>query len=395
MNQSTSNEHRFTSVGISQLAWAFLVTAFATTMFGCGGPTKTGIEARKVASDRFNRVGGAVASDQAAQALDAGQFKDALTQIDRVVVAFPTDPKARLMRGRIVLEMGRLELAMTEFKNAAQLDPSCAECMYYQGVVSQRWGRDEDALKEYAASLTIEPTNTHYLLAQAETLLVLGRTSEAKTLIDDTSCHFEFSSALAHLRSEIASAEHDHAQALNFMELAVTLAPSPSIYQEDFALVAFHAKEWDRCLTALATLPAKTMDRDDMLRIRARCLAMTGRALEARDLLVAFESSAAGKQEGITLEHDLALGYIAWMVGDTERADSCARRLMGRNPKVSDGYMLKGMILEGQGDFANAVKLLTKASELAPNRRLPRELLLRAEAAEIALGGAVVVGMAR
>lgn len=137
----------------------------ASVVLGCGGPTKTGIEARKVASDRFNRVGGAVASDQAAQALDAGQFKDALTQIDRVVVAFPTDPKARLLRGRIVLEMGRLELAMTEFKNAAELDPSCAECMYYQGIVSQRWGRDEEALKEYAAALTIEPTSTHYLLA--------------------------------------------------------------------------------------------------------------------------------------------------------------------------------------------------------------------------------------
>ncbi len=395
MNQSPCFVYRRASVGFSQLACTFLVTAFATTIFGCGGPTKTGIEARKVATDRFNRVGGAVASDQAAQALDAGQFKDALAQIDRVVVAFPTDPKARLMRGRITLEMGRLELAMTEFKNAAQLDPSCAECLYYQGVVFQRWGRDEEALKEYAAALTTEPTSTHYLLAQAETLLVLGRAEEAKALIDDTSCHFEFSSALAHLRSEIATSEDDLAQALNFMELAVTLAPNPSIYQEDLALVAFHAKEWDRCLTALATLSAKIMDRDDMLRIRARCLAMTGRALEARDLLVAFESSAEGKQQGITLEHDLALGYIAWMVGDIERADSCARRLMGRNPKLSDGYLLKGMLLERQGDFVNAVKLLTKAAELAPNRRLPREFLLRAEAAEIALGGVVVVGMAR
>ncbi len=391
MNQSTSYPNRLISAGSSFMSCALL----ASVVFGCGGPTKTGIEARKVASDRFNRVGGAVASDQAAQALDAGQFKDALTQIDRVVVAFPTDPKARLLRGRIVLEMGRLELAMTEFKNAAELDPSCAECMYYQGIVSQRWGRDEEALKEYATALTIEPTSTHYLLAQAETLLVLGRTNEAKTLIDDTSCHFEFSSALAHLRSEIAASEDDHAQALNFMELAVTLAPNPLDYQEDLALVAFHAKEWDRCLTALATLPAKSMDREDMARIRARCLAMTGRALEARDLLVAFESSNASKQDGITLEHDLALGYIAWMVGDIERVDSCARRLMGRNPKVSDGYLLKGMVLERQGDFTNAVKLLTKASELAPNRRLPRELLLRAEAAEIALGGVVVVGMAR
>ncbi|MDA1261489.1 MAG: tetratricopeptide repeat protein [Planctomycetota bacterium] len=377
------------------LSSVFLVFTLASAMFGCGGPTKTGLEARRVAADRFNRVGGAVASDQAKQALDAGQFKDALTHIDRVVVGFPTDPKARLLRGRIVLEMGRLELAMTEFKNAAELDPSCAECLYYQGVVSQRWGRDEDAMKQYSAALTIEPTSTHYLLAQAETLLVLGRIEDAKTLIEDMSCHFEFSSALAHLRSEISSAEDDHAQALRFMELAVTLASNPTIYQEDLAHIAFHAKEWDRCLIALSTLPKKTTEREDIMRMRARCLAMTGRALEARDLLVEFESSATGKQEGITLDHDLALGYIAWMVGDLERTDVCARRLMGRNPKVCDGYLLKGMVFERQGDFTNAVKFLTKAAELAPNRRLPQELLLRAEAAEIALGGVLVVGMHR
>lgn len=391
MNQSTSYRLRLIFTGCSFMSCALL----ASVVFGCGGPTKTGIEARKVASDRFNRVGGAVASDQAAQALDAGQFKDALTQIDRVVVAFPTDPKARLMRGRIVLEMGRLELAMTEFKNAAQLDPSCAQCVYYQGVISQRWGRDEDALKEYAAALTIEPTSVHYLLAQAETLLVLGRVEEAKALIEDTSCHFEFSSALAQMRSEIAAADGDSVKALEFMELAVTLAPNPSVYQEDLALIAFRAKEWDRCLIAISTLPPKTLERDDMVRIRARCLAMTGRGFEARDLLVTFESKNTTKQDGISLEHDLALGYIAWMVGDVERADECARRLMGRNPNLCDGYLLKGMVLERQGDFANAVKLLTKASELAPNRRLPRELLLRAEAAEIALGGVVVLGMAR
>lgn len=378
---------RRTVVTISAIAIASLTA--------CGGPTTTGIEARRAASDRFNRVGAAVASDQAAQALDAGQFKDALTQIDRVVSSFPTDAKARLLRGRIVLEMGRLELAMTEFKNAAELDPSCAECLYYQGVISQRRGRDDDALAEYAAALSIEPTNTHYLLAQAETLLALNRVEDAKVLIDDTSCHFEFSSALAHLRSEIASAEGDSAQALQLMELAVTLSPTPLSYQEDLALVAFRANEWDRCLTALAALPPKLADRDDMLRIRARCLAMTGRGLEARDLLVSFEGRNTTKQEGITLEHDLALGYIASMVGDFERTDICARRLMSRNPTICDGYLLKGMVFERQGDFANAVKSFTKAAELAPHRRLPQDLLMRAEATQIALGNVVVIGMNR
>lgn len=361
----------------------------AMLVAGCGGPTKTGIEARKSANDRFNRVGSAVAFDQAAQALEAGQFKEALDQIDRVVSSFPTDSKARLLRGRIVFEMGRLELAMTEFKNAAELDPLCDECLYYQGVVAQRWGRDEEAASAYAAALTVEPTNTHYLLASAETLLVLGRIDAAKRLVEDSACHFEFNSALAQLRSEIATAEGDHAQALQLMELAVTLAPDPSLYQEDLAIVAFHSRDWDRCLKSMALLPTQISDRADMIRIRARCMAMVGRSREARDLLVVFESRTT-VAELITVDHDLTLGYIAWMIGDVERADICARRLMSRNPQLCDGYLLKGMILDRQGDFSSAVNLLKKAQDLDPQRRVVGQMLARAEAAQLSLGGVSV-----
>ncbi len=368
---------------------------FVTTLLAlaaCGGPTKTGIEARKAANDRFNRVSAGVATQQAEQSLSVGQFKEALDQIDHVVEAFPDDPTARLLRGRIVLEMGRLELAMKEFQNAAELDPSCDECLYYQGVVSQRWGRDIDALAAYAGALRIDPTSSHYLLAQAETLLALGRVEDAKALIEDSSCHFEFSSSLAHLRSEVAAAEGDAVESLQQMELAVTLAPDPSIYHEDLALVSFRAQNWDRCLNALDTLPAKLAQRDDLVRLRARALSMTDRGIEARDLLKGAENQLLnglepGKQATTTVEHDLALGYIAWMIGDVECADICARRLMGRNPRLCDGYLLKGMVCEARGDLANAVQLFRKASDLDPARTLPQELLIRAEAALTALGG--------
>jgi tetratricopeptide (TPR) repeat protein len=359
----------------------------ATLLAACTGPTKTGLEVRKAAHDRFNRVGSAVAMDQANQALHAGQFKDALTHIDRAVTAFPDDAKARLLRGRIVLEMGRLELAMTEFKNSSTLDPSCDECHYYEGVIYQRWGRDDEALRAYEAALTLVPNNTHYLLAQAETLVALGRIGEANQLIEDSECHFEFNSALAHLRAEIAMAEDDMPRALRNLELAVTLASDPTVYQEDLAHAAFRAGEWDRCLNALDAIPERVRDRDDLSRARARCLAMTGRQLEARDALLEQEKRAIARGESTSTEHDVALGYIASMIGDWPRVDLCARRLIGRSPLLADGFVMKGMVAESQGDLTTAIQFFRKATELDPARRMSRNLLARAEALDLASGG--------
>lgn len=377
---------------LSQIRAASAAALCLLIATGCGGPTKLGLENRKAAHDRFNRVGASVATDQARQALEAGQFNEALGHIDRTVSAFPNDAEARLLRGRIVLEMGRLEMAMTEFKNAATLNPACDECFYYQGVVAQRWGRDEDALAAYAGALAIDPTSVHYLLAQAETYIEMGRIEDAKRLLDESECHFEFNSALAHIRSEIAAAEGDVRQALESMQLAVTLAADPTPYREDLAMMAFRADEWDLALGSIAELPASIANRDDMVRIRARCLAMTGRGIEARDMLVEWEKKAQLSEGSTSLEHDIALGYIAWMIGDPQRADMCARRLMNRNPKLADGYILKGMVFENSGDLSNAIKSFEKASELDLGRKLPRELLVRTQAAQTAMGGVELAG---
>ena len=356
---------------------------------GCSGPSSTGQEMRKIAHARFNRVGAAVSNDQAMQSLNAGQFQDALSHIDKVLGKFPDDASAHLLRGRIVLEMGRLEISMTEFQRAAELDPSCDECRYYEGVVYQRLGRDNEAEQAYAAALAIDPNNTHYLLANAESLVALGKVSEAKALIDATECRFEFNSALAHLRSEIAMADGDTDAALRNMELAVTLASDPTVYHEDLVIVAFVAGQWDRCLHAVDALPAAAQERQEIVRIRARCLSMTGRAIEGRDFLMAQERAITDRGELIPAEHDVTLGYICAMVGDWPRVDACARRLIGRAPQLSDGYILRGMALESTGDLDGAIQFLKKAGALDPFRKMPRELLARAEAAHLALNGAV------
>ncbi len=360
-------------------------------LVACKGPTAAGIEARKNAKDRFDRVGAGVATDQAAQALDSGQFTEALKHIDKVVAVNSSDAKARLLRGRIVLEMGRLESATAEFRAAYELNPSCDECLYYLGVVHQRWGRDDEALANYAAARAIEPTNIHYLLSEAETLLALGRVSDADRLVNDSLCHFEFNSSLSHLRSEIAAASGDNDQALQYLELAVTLAPDPSTYQEDLAICAFGAKQWDRCLTALTALAPTIGQRDDLLRMQARCLVLTGRGSQARDLLVRLEGTQATGVNGVSVEHDITLGYIAWLIGDVSRAKVSAERLIARNPTLCDGFLLMGLVLEHSGDLERAEVALAKACALDPKRKVAQELLLRMQAAQLATGGVALM----
>lgn len=383
MSRKSRSRTRRIAIGPAVASAAAISFAAMILLPSCG-PTKTGKEMRAQANDRFDRVGAGVAHEQSRQALESGQYSEALAHSDRAISRFPEYWEYRLMRGRILLEMRRLEGALQEISQAEQLNPSCAPCAYYEGVIRQRLNDDTRALAAYQRALATEPSNPHYALAVAETLVAMDQLAAAELFIEDIECRFEYLPAFVHLKAELHASKGDPAAAHKLIERARAVAAEPEKLDEDLAVAAFRAGRWEDCLSVIGTsalLDPATMP--DVARMRARCLAHTGRAVQARDELLAFEQRTGES----TVEHLDALAEVCWMAGDMRRAEQAASTLVARDPESVDGYLLLGAVAQARGEIDAASRAFARAAELDPSRQVAADMARRSEAARLALGG--------
>jgi Flp pilus assembly protein TadD len=166
-------------------------------------------QVRLDAHDRYDRANTQVMYDQALQAFHAGQFEVALEHIDRAISRYPKDGSYPLLRGRILLEMKRVDLARESFAKAAELSPTAAEPHYYMGIVLQRWNELDKAVAEYAKAAELAPSQLQYVAAECETLVAAGKYTEAEARLDAVNKTFEFSPVLDRVRADLAGQRGD------------------------------------------------------------------------------------------------------------------------------------------------------------------------------------------
>jgi tetratricopeptide (TPR) repeat protein len=87
----------------------------------------------------------------------AGEQEKALALLDRAIELAPRQAAARLNRGALRQEMGRLPDAVADYEEAIGLDPSLAEAHFNLGVLSEERGQYVIALNRYAAALKVSP----------------------------------------------------------------------------------------------------------------------------------------------------------------------------------------------------------------------------------------------
>ncbi len=146
-------------------------------------------------------------------------FDDALEALGEAEKLDPFAVDAMVVRGHVLLELGRAEEAMAAFKQVEKLrgerassargmaeaalligDLSLAEqkaeraveladddpeSHHVQGRVLQQFGRHERALEAIARALELEPGEADFLASKALSLASLGRVGEAKDALED------------------------------------------------------------------------------------------------------------------------------------------------------------------------------------------------------------------
>jgi Flp pilus assembly protein TadD len=348
---------------------AIIVTAVALT--ACGTPHSQ--QVRNDARDRFDRANAQVVFDQALQAFHAGQFEPALQHVDKAITRFPKDGGYQLLRGRILLEMKRVDLARECFVRSTELSPEAAEPHYYLGIVHQRWGELDQAAAEYAKAASLEPSQLQYVAAECETLVAAGKFDAAQARLDAVAKSFEFSPVLDRVRADLAGQRGDLCDREHWLAAARlrTDASKAGMLAEEIAHNHFEQGHWAACVTALDDEAlAGENRRPDLVRMRARCLLMLDRAREARDLMLTLRDQvdADGRNASI-------LGMAAMRLGDATRMSEAGRVLTQCRPERCDGWLLLGVAALERGDQTEAERMLREAASREPTRELPRRLL--------------------
>lgn len=379
-------------LAIGMLALAGVVGA--VFMSGCAyQPYRK--QVRQEARDRVDLVNAKLTYDQAMQSFQVGQFDEAMQQVNATIERHDKLPDFHILKGRIYLETQRLEQAVKAFDHAIELAEAnievadaaqsltedqqkqnaavAAEAHYFAGIVYQRWSDHERSFRHYMAAYEHESTRVHYLLAAVESMIGLHRLDEAEDLLRSRMTYFEHNAAMRHLLGQIAALRGDAAGAAALYAQARRLNPDDLSLLEELAYARYAAGQFSGALEAVRQLQQVTPAKDRRVQWRhleARCLVQLERIAEARSHYLALSRS-----QSEDVEVWIELGMLAWELGDFRRVATSSVRVMAMAPQRYEGYMLKAVNEQHQGNVAEAIALMREAVGRASETAFPHLLL--------------------
>lgn len=341
-----------------------LTLAAMLLLTGCGGHGQHTAAFKAEAQERMAQLKAATQWDMAQQQFLSGDLNKSLKSVDQSIAIAPKVAKSHLLRGRVLIEMGRLEAALVSVDKAIELKPEEAESHYYRGIIFERFSNAEEALTNYRAAIEHDTTDPQYVVAAAEMLILLDRLDEAKTLLDQGRSDFRYNAGIRQTLGHIALIRNDLPAAVAEFKDACTLDPDDIALLEDLARAQMKTGDYaDAEYSLRRVLDDKaSVDRNDLKLLHAEALINIDRPVQARDILLGLSSHGSGVNDPLILA---ALGQVSAQIGDVGRLQQCASRLISVAPAKPDGYVLFATWQQRRGDLASAVSTLDKAIERA------------------------------
>lgn len=330
---------------------------------GHGQHTSTQLNA---VTNRQNAMKAGNEYDQAKQFYLAGQFEKADKYINKCIQLNPGVAKSYILKGRIQLETGDLEQALTAFQKAEVVDPKNVDAQYYQGIVYERFAQLDKALTHFTAAAEADPADAQYAIAVAETMMDLGKVDEAEKYLTTRGPSFEHNAGIKQTLGHIAVLRQDYENAVRLFNDARLLAADDATIVEDLV----HAQiQTGRYLDADFNIARLLKEKDntgrrDLLKLRARCLTMLDRPLEAREVLVELTSGDEGQRDA---DAWIELGQVCYGIKDMNRTRQAWQRIVAIAPHRTEGWTLKALYQRRTGDLEGALKTAERAVERRGN----------------------------
>lgn len=314
----------------------------SATLGGCGGHGKYTTEHINIAQEKMAVIKSGTDWQMAQQQFLGGDLNKSLKSVDRSLANNPRVPKSHLLRGRILLEMGRIEEARQSFLAVESLDPNFVEAHYYLGIIHERVAEPDQALARYKTAMDLDTANAQYLIAASEMLVTLNRLDEAEQLLNERRQYFTYNAAVRQTLGHIAMLRNDPAAAAANFNEALLLAPGDMQIVENLAQAQFQARQYaDAEVNVTRILDSETgKERRDLKHLKARCLIALDRPVEARTLLIELTSD---KEGGRDVRGWIELGNVAVLLKDKINLRQAAARVQAMAPEKAEGFMLRAM----------------------------------------------------
>lgn len=343
--------------------------AVLATFAGCGQQGKHNAEFAEQATKRMNNLKSGTQWSLAQQQFLAGDFTKSLRTVESSIALNPEVPKAHVLRGRVLMEMGRLEPARESFLEAerlatiAQNTGENALAQYYLGVIHERFNEPQKAHDRYTKALELDPTNAQPLVAAGEMLIQLDRLDEAEALLDSSRQTFEYNSAIRQSLGQIAMLRGQPEKAAELFNQAAILAPGETVIAEDLvraqmACGKFGEAEMNLRRMVEAAERKKDEPRRDLLHQRAQCLMAMNRQIEARDVLLKLTGDTEGSADVTAW---LELCEVSAALNDLGRLRAASSRVVSLAPERAEGYLFRAVWSQRTGKTSAALADLNAA----------------------------------
>jgi Flp pilus assembly protein TadD len=336
------------------------LAAVAGTLSGCGGHGQYTREHIAAANEKMSMLKSGTEYQMAQQQFLAGDLDKSMRTIDKSLALNPEVPKSHVLRGRILMEKGRLEQARESFVQAETLDEKNFEAQYYLGIIHERINEPEEAFARYSKAADLDPANPQYLVAAAEMQLVMGKLDEAEAMLSNGREQFRYNAAVRQSLGHVAMLRENPKLGAQLFGEALTLAPDDSGIIEDLIRAQMACGEFGEAEFYITRLMNKkeNAERRDLQHMRARCLIALNRSVEARTELLDLTSHDEGSRD---VRAWIDLGNVAANLNDRANLRIATQRVLAIAPTRYEGWMLRAMLSRIDGNNDQALRALEEA----------------------------------
>ena len=260
--------------------------ALSVMLLACAGCSQLfPADAKKEAKERWAGVRARLKYELAQESFTAGQFEEAQKHLDESLTLKPDSGEAYVLQAKILLEKGQTASASEALDEAQRHGTDSAETDYLSGVISQRYEKLDDALAWYRRAAQREPMSAPYVVAVAETLVSMGRVSEALELVNSRMTDFEENATLRAVAGEIYMMLDRYEEAADAYRDASRIAPDDAQLKEQLGFALALSRKYEEGSAVLASANLGADAQSSMLVALGRCRLGLNEGDEAKEVL--------------------------------------------------------------------------------------------------------------
>jgi Flp pilus assembly protein TadD len=347
-----------------------LVVVLVIALAGCQQSQKQPTQKEKAVA-QWNQARAAVLGSLARSQLESGNLDKAGQTLADALKLDPTNAELHILSGKLAIEQGQLEKADRELGVARDLNPKSGEAEYLAGIVFQRWQKSEMALECYTRAVAKQPSEMAYVLARAETLMILGRAPEALIYLQAQISSFEHNPALFDAVGQLEIIQGKYSDAVASLRKATVLASDDLTIREHLAMAYLRDGQYAQAreLYSRVLKNESFAGRSDLWLAQGECQLELGQLNDARN---SFEKATQITPTSVPAW--LSLAKTVLQLNDTRRAEIVLRKAISIDGKNAEARVLMGYLRMRQSRMKDALVEFQTASTL--NRSDPIALCM-------------------